>query len=81
MANTPDRGHAELIKRCQQRNLALQQSVGTAVRAEGATGRVGGGRDRSVTATCAVHPGQLHDFSEAFLSLLPFHCFKHSVAG
>lgn len=61
MASAP---RAELIKRCQQRNLALQQSVGTAVRAAGATGRVGGGRDRSVTATCAAHPGQFHDLSE-----------------
>lgn len=61
-----DRGHAELIKRCQQRKLALQQSVGTAVRAAGATRRVGGGRDRSVTATCAVPPGQLQDLSERY---------------
>lgn len=64
VTSAPDRGRAELLKRPLQRNPASQQSIGTAVRAAGATGRVGGGRDRSVTATCTVHPGQLCDLSE-----------------
>lgn len=57
-------GTAELLKLLQQRNLAPQQSVGTAVRAAGPTRKLGGGRDRSVIATCSAHPGQLHDLAE-----------------